>query len=65
MTKFSFILYKAGNLPNSVMARAKLTSMCLATSAGNYKIEIVDIFEVRVRIDDGLPVHSHPHQTFS
>ena len=57
MTKFSSILYKAGNLPNSVIAQANLTSMCLATFAGNYKIEIVDILEDPQRgLDNGILV---------
>jgi circadian clock protein KaiB len=42
---FSFILYTAGNLPNSVQAVSNLRAMCLAHFPNHHRIEIVDLLQ--------------------
>ena len=41
---FSFILYVAGNLPNSVQAVWNMKAICGEYFAGNYELEVVDVF---------------------
>lgn len=42
---FKFLLYVAGNAPNSAQALANLTTLCLEHLAGRYEIEIIDVFK--------------------
>lgn len=42
--QFSFILFVAGDAPNSVRAIANLGAFCREYLAGRYSIEIVDVF---------------------
>jgi circadian clock protein KaiB len=41
---YKFRLYVAGNTPNSVQARVNLGALCRKHLAGQYRIEIVDVF---------------------
>ena len=41
---FFFILYVAGNLPNSVQAVWNMKAICGEYFAGNYELEVVDVF---------------------
>ncbi|MDO9024191.1 circadian clock KaiB family protein [Zwartia sp.] len=43
-TQFSFILFVAGDAPNSARAIANLGAFCRKYLAGRYSIEIVDVF---------------------
>jgi len=40
---FSFILYVAGNLPNSVQAVWNMQAICGEYFEGNYALEVVDV----------------------
>lgn len=42
---FKFLLYIAGDAPNSTLALANLNALCLAHLPGQYEIEIVDVFK--------------------
>lgn len=42
---FKFLLYVAGDAPNSAQAQANLTALCLAHLPGRHEIEIVDVFK--------------------
>jgi circadian clock protein KaiB len=42
---FKFLLYVAGDAPNSSQAQANLTALCLAHLPGKHEIEIVDVFK--------------------
>ncbi len=42
---YKFLLYIAGDAPNSSLALANLTELCLAHLPGKYEIEIVDVFK--------------------
>lgn len=42
---FKFLLYVAGDAPNSAQAQANLTALCLAHLPDRYEIEIVDVFK--------------------
>lgn len=44
-SKFKFLLYIAGDAPNSSLALANLTALCLEHLPGRYEIEIVDVFK--------------------
>ena len=57
MTSLSFILYTAGNLPNSAQAVSNLKTMCLEHFPGHHLIEIVDLVQSPERgLDAGIMV---------
>jgi circadian clock protein KaiB len=57
MTDLSFVLYTAGNSPNSVQAVSNLTTMCLAHFPDHHRIEIVDLLQDPQRgLADGITV---------
>ncbi|HEY0790118.1 MAG TPA: circadian clock KaiB family protein [Chthoniobacterales bacterium] len=45
MSPFSFVLYTAGQSPNSVQALANLQALCLAHFPDHHRIEIVDLLQ--------------------
>lgn len=45
MVAFKFHLFVAGDTPNSALALANLTALCLAHLPGGYAIETVDVFQ--------------------
>lgn len=42
---YKFLLYVAGDAPNSAQAQANLTALCLAHLPGRHEIEIIDVFK--------------------
>ena len=55
MKKYSFILYVAGNLPNSVQAIWNLKALCSEYFPENHHLEIVDVFSDPERgLSDGV-----------
>jgi circadian clock protein KaiB len=55
MTNHRFVLYTAGNSPNSVQAVSNLQTMCLARFPDHHRIEIVDLLQnPRRGLDDGI-----------
>lgn len=57
MTKVSFILYTAGNTPNSVQAVSNLRAICLEHFLDHHRIEIVDLLRDPQRgLADGIIV---------
>jgi len=43
--KFKFLLYVAGEAPNSVLAVANLNALCREHLPGRHEIEVVDVFK--------------------
>lgn len=57
MTKTSFILYTAGNSPNSVQALSNLQKMCSTHFPDQHQIEVVDLSRDPQRgLADGIVV---------
>jgi circadian clock protein KaiB len=57
MTTLSFILYTAGNLPNSAQAVANLQAMCTKHFPDPPRIELVDLLQNPLRgLNDGIMV---------
>lgn len=55
LKKYSFILYVAGNLPNSVQAICNLKALCSEYFSENHHLEIVDVFSDPERgLSDGV-----------
>jgi circadian clock protein KaiB len=42
---FKFLLYVAGDTPNSILAIANLTALCREHLPDQHKIEVVDVFK--------------------
>jgi circadian clock protein KaiB len=54
---YSFILYIAGNLPNSVQAVSNLKRICTDHLLKDYQLEVVDVFREPQRgLRDGILV---------
>jgi circadian clock protein KaiB len=57
MSTYSFILYIAGNLPNSVQAVLNLKAICTDHFPQDYRLEIVDVLREPQRgLNDGVLV---------
>jgi circadian clock protein KaiB len=57
VSAYAFILYIAGNLPNSVQAVANLKRICADHSLKNYRLEVVDVLcEPQRGLRDGILV---------
>jgi circadian clock protein KaiB len=55
MNTISFVLYTAGNFPNSAQAISNLKAMCLAHFPDQHQIEIVDLLQHPQRgLDDRI-----------
>ena len=56
-TDFSFLLFVAGDEPNSALAKKNLSLICEKNLQGRYNIEIVDVLEdFMTAIDNGVIV---------
>lgn len=52
---YRFLLYVAGDAPNSMLAVANLNALCSAHLMGRHKIEVVDVFRDPERaLADGI-----------
>ncbi len=52
---YKFRLYIAGDTMNSVQARTNLHALCSSYLAGQYEIEVVDVFREQKRaLEDGI-----------
>jgi circadian clock protein KaiB len=57
MTMLSFVLYTAGNSPNSIQAVSNLQKMCSTHFPDRHKIEIIDLLrDPRRGLADGIIV---------
>jgi circadian clock protein KaiB len=52
---FKFLLYVAGDAPNSAQAVANLTALCRTHLPERYEIDVVDVFrEPKRALEDGI-----------